>query len=155
MLHLLRSMSCVMVGSFLAVQQHSLPGKSVAVKDTSLMGVCRYAYVEFTEPNLVANAIVLNESIFRGRSLKVRQRFCPLSSHINPAKQRYQVVPKRTNLPGLARGRGGGGVRPPAPMGYRGGRGGGMPYPPRPAYPPVPYGYGPPPPAYGPPRGGG
>jgi len=33
---------------------------------------CRsYAYVEFTEPNLVANALVLNESIFRGRSLKV------------------------------------------------------------------------------------
>lgn len=36
------------------------------------MGVCRYAYVEFTEPNLVANALVLNESVFRGRSLKVR-----------------------------------------------------------------------------------
>ncbi|KAI5785640.1 hypothetical protein FPQ18DRAFT_350779 [Pyronema domesticum] len=64
-----------------------------------------YAYVEFTEPSLVAQALVLNESIFRGRSLK--------------------VVPKRTNLPGLARGRGGiirgrggrGGYAPP----YRGG----------------------------------
>lgn len=30
-----------------------------------------YAYVEFTEPSLVANAIVLNESVFRGRNLKV------------------------------------------------------------------------------------
>ena len=30
-----------------------------------------YAYVEFSEPNLVAQALVLNESIFRGRSLKV------------------------------------------------------------------------------------
>ncbi|EEH41573.2 hypothetical protein PAAG_03136 [Paracoccidioides lutzii Pb01] len=45
-----------------------------------------YAYVEFTEPSLVAQALVLNESVFRGRNLK--------------------VVPKRTNLPGMARGRG-------------------------------------------------
>lgn len=37
----------------------------------SLTAYCRYAYVEFTEPNLVGNAVVLNESIFRGRSLKV------------------------------------------------------------------------------------
>ncbi|MCJ1243430.1 cytoplasmic RNA-binding protein [Trapelia coarctata] len=57
-----------------------------------------YAYVEFTEPHLVAQALVLNESIFRGRNLK--------------------VVPKRTNVPGLTRGgRGGRG-------GPRGGRGG-------------------------------
>ncbi|KAL8731303.1 MAG: hypothetical protein Q9166_003527 [cf. Caloplaca sp. 2 TL-2023] len=59
-----------------------------------------YAYVEFTEPNLVAQALVLNESMFRGRNLK--------------------VVPKRTNLPGMTRGaRGGRG-------GPRGGRGGYM-----------------------------
>lgn len=32
---------------------------------------CRYAYVEFSEPSLVAQALVLNESIFRGRNLKV------------------------------------------------------------------------------------
>lgn len=32
---------------------------------------CRYAYVEFTEPSLVAQALVLNESVFRGRNLKV------------------------------------------------------------------------------------
>ena len=31
----------------------------------------RYAYVEFAEPALVASAIVLNESQFRGRNLKV------------------------------------------------------------------------------------
>ncbi|KAG4443451.1 hypothetical protein IFR05_001021 [Cadophora sp. M221] len=47
-----------------------------------------YAYVEFTEPSLVAQALVLNESVFRGRNLK--------------------VVPKRTNVPGMTRGRGGG-----------------------------------------------
>ncbi|KAJ6264328.1 nucleolin [Drechslerella dactyloides] len=46
-----------------------------------------YAYVEFAEPSLVAQALVLNESIFRGRPLK--------------------VVPKRTNIPGMQRGRGG------------------------------------------------
>lgn len=58
-----------------------------------------YAYVEFAEPSLVAQALVLNESVFRGRNLK--------------------VVPKRTNLPGMARGRGrGGGFRG---RGYRGG----------------------------------
>ncbi|KAF3275098.1 cytoplasmic RNA-binding protein [Orbilia oligospora] len=56
-----------------------------------------YAYVEFAEPSLVAQALVLNESIFRGRALK--------------------VVPKRTNIPGMQRGRGGGG----GGGGYRGG----------------------------------
>ncbi|KAH8730298.1 hypothetical protein GQ44DRAFT_607518 [Phaeosphaeriaceae sp. PMI808] len=65
-----------------------------------------YAYVEFTEPNLVNEALVLDNSVFRNRNLK--------------------VVPKRTNLPGMTRGgRGGGG-------GGRGGRGGyggrGSPY---------------------------
>lgn len=37
------------------------------------MGVdwIRYAYVEFAEPSLVAQALVLNESVFRGRNLKV------------------------------------------------------------------------------------
>jgi len=32
----------------------------------------RYAYVEFSEPGLVSQALVLNESLFRGRNLKVR-----------------------------------------------------------------------------------
>ncbi|KAI9805561.1 MAG: poly(A) binding protein Pab2 [Sarcosagium campestre] len=68
-----------------------------------------YAYVEFSEPALVAQALVLNESVFRGRNLK--------------------VVPKRTNLPGMTRGgRGGRG----AARGGRGyGRGG---FPPRGGY---------------------
>ncbi|KAL2758143.1 hypothetical protein ACRALDRAFT_1028960, partial [Sodiomyces alcalophilus JCM 7366] len=48
-----------------------------------------YAYVEFTEPSLVAQALVLNESVFKGRHIK--------------------VVPKRTNVPGMSRGRGRGG----------------------------------------------
>ncbi|CAI4212208.1 unnamed protein product [Parascedosporium putredinis] len=56
-----------------------------------------YAYVEFTEPSLVAQALVLNESVFKGRNIK--------------------VVPKRTNIPGMGRGRGRGG--------FRGGGGGG------------------------------
>ena len=30
-----------------------------------------YAYVEFSEPNLVTQALVLNESVFRGRNIKV------------------------------------------------------------------------------------
>ena len=30
-----------------------------------------YAYVEFAEPTLVTNALVMNESVFRGRNLKV------------------------------------------------------------------------------------
>jgi len=66
-----------------------------------------YAYVEFTEPSYVAPALVLNDSVFHGRNLK--------------------VVPKRTNVPGMTRGRGRGGMR----GGFRGGRGG---YAPRAAY---------------------
>ncbi|CAO3631924.1 unnamed protein product [Cunninghamella echinulata] len=72
-----------------------------------------YAYVEFAEPAFVNNAVALNESLFRGRLLK--------------------VTPKRTNVPGFSsrgrgRGRGGyrGGYAPPpyyghsAGFGYRG-----------------------------------
>ncbi|KAL3424319.1 RNA recognition domain-containing protein [Phlyctema vagabunda] len=69
-----------------------------------------YAYVEFSEPSLVAQALVMNESVFKGRNLK--------------------VVPKRTNLPGMTRGRGRGGMsRGPGRGGYggRGGGGGGFP----------------------------
>ncbi|KAH7030760.1 uncharacterized protein B0I36DRAFT_243014 [Microdochium trichocladiopsis] len=45
-----------------------------------------YAYVEFTEPSLVAQALVLNDSVLKGRNIK--------------------VTPKRTNVPGMSRGRG-------------------------------------------------
>lgn len=48
----------------------------------------------------MAQALVLNESVFKGRSIK--------------------VTPKRTNVPGMSRGRGRGGFR-----GGRGFRGGG------------------------------
>ncbi|ORZ27858.1 hypothetical protein BCR41DRAFT_299149, partial [Lobosporangium transversale] len=53
-----------------------------------------YAYVEFADPSSVANAMVLNESLFRSRLIK--------------------VTPKRTNVPGMAargRGRGRGAYR--------------------------------------------
>ncbi|KAJ3162932.1 cytoplasmic RNA-binding protein [Geranomyces variabilis] len=61
-----------------------------------------YAYVEFADPAIVNNALVLNESLFKGRAIK--------------------VVAKRTNIPGMKGGRGGyrgGGFR----GGYRGYRG--------------------------------
>ncbi|KAF7729779.1 cytoplasmic RNA-binding protein [Apophysomyces ossiformis] len=61
-----------------------------------------YAYIEFAEPTFVNAAVILNESLFRGRLLK--------------------VSPKRTNVPGFSqRGRGRGGFR----GGFRGGM---MPY---------------------------
>jgi len=95
-----------------------------------------YAYVEFSDPSLVGNAIVLNESVFRGRALK--------------------VVPKRTNLPGLARGGRGGGAPPMARGGAPRGRGGpyGGGYGGPPMYGGGRGGYGAPAP-YGAPRGGG
>ncbi|KAI0170872.1 hypothetical protein BJ166DRAFT_461371, partial [Pestalotiopsis sp. NC0098] len=63
-----------------------------------------YAYVEFTEPSLVAQALVLNDSVLKGRNIK--------------------VTPKRTNIPGMSRGRGGRG-RGGFGRGFFGGRGGG------------------------------
>ncbi|KAM4066011.1 RNA recognition motif domain-containing protein [Hirsutella rhossiliensis] len=63
-----------------------------------------YAYVEFKEPSLVPQALVLNESVFKGRNIK--------------------VTPKRTNVPGMSRGRGRGGYR----GGYRGRARGHAPY---------------------------
>ncbi|WWD16130.1 hypothetical protein CI109_100555 [Kwoniella shandongensis] len=61
-----------------------------------------YAYVEFAEPSVVQNAVVLNDSMFRGRLITVKE--------------------KRTNLPGMNmtnRGRGRG-------RGFRGGYRGGF-----------------------------
>lgn len=52
-----------------------------------------FAYIEFAEPAMVAEALLLNGTMFHDREIK--------------------VLPKRTNLPGLSRGRGRG----------RGGRG--------------------------------
>ena len=65
-----------------------------------------YAYVEFADPSLVANAMVLNESLFRGRLIK--------------------ITAKRTNMPGMAfrgRGRGRGRGRPFRGRGRGRGRG--------------------------------
>lgn len=45
-----------------------LPGKSWIANGLSR----RYAYVEFSDAALVAQALVLNESVFHGRNLKVR-----------------------------------------------------------------------------------
>lgn len=77
-----------------------------------------YAYVEFAEPSLVANAVLLNETMFRGRLLKVRfYSPFPLSPYSLRIATR-QVTPKRTNVPGMgARGRG----RGRGCGGYRGG----------------------------------
>ena len=60
----------------------------------------RYAYVEFAEPSLVPNALLLNETRFRDRIIK--------------------VTTKRTNIPFMGRGRGRGRGRG---FGFRG-RGG-------------------------------
>lgn len=67
-----------------------------------------YAYVEFADPSVVQNALVLNESSFRGRLITVRE--------------------KRTNVPGMnmtnrGRGRGRGRGRPFRGRGRGRGRG--------------------------------
>jgi polyadenylate-binding protein 2 len=98
----------------------ALPGKRwVLIRD------CRYAYVEFTEPAHVAQALVLNDSIFRGRELKVCNS--PALS-LQLSNEYHQVDPKRTNIPGMSRGRGRGRGRGgfgrggfPPRGGYRGG----------------------------------
>ncbi|RDB23234.1 Polyadenylate-binding protein 2 [Hypsizygus marmoreus] len=54
-----------------------------------------YAYVEFSEPEHIDAALAMNDSLFRGRLIK--------------------VTAKRTNIPGFSRGRGRGRA------GYRGG----------------------------------
>lgn len=62
----------------LLLSARAIPPKSSSVtwqefgrKIGTLMGVCRYAYVEFTEPSLVNEALVLDNSQFRNRNLKV------------------------------------------------------------------------------------
>ena len=56
----------------------------------------RFAYIEFAEPSLVPNALLLNESMLHDRTIK--------------------VTTKRTNIPFMNRGRG---------RGFRGGFRGG------------------------------
>ncbi|XP_063239285.1 polyadenylate-binding protein 2 isoform X1 [Bacillus rossius redtenbacheri] len=57
-----------------------------------------FAYIEFAERDSVQTAMAMDESLFRGRQIK--------------------VMPKRTNRPGLSMTN-----RPPRGRGYRGGRG--------------------------------
>lgn len=64
-----------------------------------------YAYVEFAEPEHVDAAAAMDNSLFKGRLIK--------------------VTAKRTNIPGFNRGRGRGGYR----GGFRGGYRGYSPYP--------------------------
>lgn len=84
--------------------------------------------MEFTEPAFVAQALVLNESVFRGRNLKVCRKVLAMSLSTVFANV-TQVDPKRTNVPGMTRGRGRGGPR--GGRGFGGGRGG---FPPRGGY---------------------
>ncbi|KAM5535684.1 hypothetical protein V8D89_010671 [Ganoderma adspersum] len=68
-----------------------------------------YAYVEFAEPDFIDAAVAMDNSLFRGRLIK--------------------VTPKRTNIPGFnARGRGRGGYRGGYRGGFRGGSYGYNPY---------------------------
>lgn len=67
-----------------------------------------FAYVEFVETSSVANAMALNESLFRGRLIK--------------------VVAKRTNYPGMTRGRGRGRARGRGFRGFRSRRASFAPY---------------------------
>lgn len=86
----------------------------------------RYAYVEFSDAGQVAQALVLNESEFRGRQIKVRVTDCTVVG--GRVTDEEKVVPKRTNLPGMTRGQRGGGRGGPPMRGGRGGfgpRGGG------------------------------
>lgn len=62
-----------------------------------------FAYIEFTERDSVQTAMAMDESLFRGRQIK--------------------VMPKRTNRPGMSMTN-----RPPRGRGYRGGRSRGSSY---------------------------
>ncbi|KAF7331805.1 RRM domain-containing protein [Mycena kentingensis (nom. inval.)] len=67
-----------------------------------------FAYVEFAEPEHIDAALTMDNSLFRGRLIKVTQ--------------------KRTNIPGFNRGRGRGTYRGGYRGGFRGGSGGYNPY---------------------------
>jgi len=67
-----------------------------------------FAYVEFAEPEHIDAALAMDNSLFRGRLIK--------------------VTAKRTNVPGFNRGRGRGSYRGGYRGGFRGGGGGYSPY---------------------------
>lgn len=53
---------------------HKVDGTDADYSLLSLFPVTSFAYVEFADQSLVANAMVLNESLFRGRLIKVSSR---------------------------------------------------------------------------------
>lgn len=50
-----------------------------------------YAYVEFSEPQLVTSALVLNESVFRNRNIKVCSR--PFRSIMQRTDRKHRLFP--------------------------------------------------------------
>ncbi len=81
-----------------------------------------FAYVEFTDKDSVSTAMALDDSLFRGRQIKalLADIFCHCHIISLSYVSRLQVMPKRTNKPGITTSnrppRGGGGAR----GGYRG-----------------------------------
>jgi polyadenylate-binding protein 2 len=84
----------------------------------------RYAYVEFAESEHVDAALSMDNSLFRGRLIKVWRDQGLLARRLMVGAQ---VTSKRTNIPGFNRGRGRGGSRGGYRGGYRG-YGGYSPY---------------------------
>ena len=74
-----------------------------------------FAYVEFTDKDSVQTAMALDDSLFRGRQIKVLD---VLLSEFCLMMIMFQVMPKRTNKPGITTTN-----RPPRGRGFRGGRG--------------------------------
>ena len=115
-----------------------------------ISGVCtcsRFAYIEFVDKSSITQALDLDDSLFKGRQIKVSLPTHAQHMIVMWYNNSQQVVTKRTNRPGVSttnrggrmRGRGRGGFRgtggynpymggmmmmPMPPMGYyRGGRG--------------------------------
>ena len=80
-----------------------------------IMQYSRYAYVEFSEPEHIDAALTMDNSLFRGRLIKVKI----VGTFIKYRSDNiFKVTAKRTNVPGFIRGRGRG--RPGYRGGYRG-----------------------------------
>ena len=77
--------------------------------------VFRYAYVEFSEPEHIDAALTMDNSLFRGRLIKVNTVGTFMKYRFDKF---FKVTAKRTNVPGFIRGRGRG--RPGYRGGYRG-----------------------------------
>lgn len=60
---------------------------SVVVTDSR----ARYAYVEFAEPAVVAHALVMNESMLKGRNLKVGTAMAMLHSGLKLVRSRQNA----------------------------------------------------------------